>query len=127
MEAEMNRIVIGIVGAAMMASAGTAFAAPAVREQAFVPGAGGARYVAMLSDRGQDVTAVCGDRAGVDAIFQPEAVSWNVAPAGKGHERVTEDVRGIERLVPVSVETCRVNAGDHFDHAVRQAMQQHAS
>ena len=123
----MNRIMIGIVGAAMMASAGTAFAAPALREQAVVTGSGGARYVAMLSDRGQDFTAVCGDRAGVDAIFQPEAVSWNVAPAGKGHERVTEDVRGLERLVPVSVETCRVNAGDHFDHAVRQAMRQHAS
>lgn len=117
----MNRIMIGIVGAAMMASAGTAFAAPWVKEQATVPTASGFRYVAVVQDRHHDMTAVCGDRIGVDETFQPTSVSYDVAPAGRGHDRVTENVRGIERIIPVSLATCRLAPGDHFDAAVAHA------
>lgn len=116
--------VVGVILAACAASACSAQSSPAVQEQAQVPEKDGMTDVTVFKVHKRMDTVTCRDFNLVDENFRPQAVVYaaNYGPKGKPHPTMTVD--GVESVVPVVVDNCRVRPGDHFVTAVHRAMMQ---
>lgn len=113
--------------AALLSVASVAAMAPAaaqwVKEQANVPaGPDGQRVIDLLAKGKRFETVTCHDFGQLDESFRPQAIVYaaNYGPKGKPHPTVTID--GIEKIVPVVVDQCKAQPGNHFLAAVQTAL-----
>ncbi|MGE7206612.1 hypothetical protein ACQKJZ_13135 [Sphingomonas sp. NPDC019816] len=123
----MNKLMIGVVGGALMLTAGVAVARPMpvahhaqVWEQARIPLANGMEAIAVVKNGKAERTVACRDTADVLATFRPEAVAFAPAHNAKGKAVTDETVAGVETFTPVAFQNCTVAAGDHFQQDVAQ-------
>ncbi|WP_343528324.1 hypothetical protein [Sphingomonas sp.] len=124
----MNKLMIGVVGGALMLTTGVAVAqpmraahAPQIWEQARVPLANGMEAIAVVKSGNKERTVACRDTADVLATFRPEVVAFAPAHNAKGKAVTDEEVAGVETFTPVAFQNCTVAAGDHFQQDVAQA------
>lgn len=124
----MNKLMIGIVGGALMLTTGAAVARPVhmtqrsqVWEEAKVPLADGMEAIAVVRNGNMERTVACRDTADVIATFRPEAIAFQPAIGPHGRAMPKEDVAGVETFTPVAFQNCTVAAGDHFQQDVAQA------
>ncbi len=123
----MNKLMIGVVGGALMVTAGAAVARPMhmaqqpqVWEQARIPLANGMEAVAVVKNGNTERTVTCRDTADVLATFRPEVVAFQPVRGPHGKKATDEEVAGIETFTPVAFQNCTVAAGDHFQQDVAQ-------
>ncbi|MFN3434216.1 MAG: HdeA/HdeB family chaperone [Sphingomonas sp.] len=120
----MTRMSGAIAACALLAVSTTAAAAPLqVQERANIPSRSGeVRRVDLLKQGKHLETVTCGDFGLLDESFRPQAVVYaaNYGPKGKPHPTVTVD--GVENVVPIVVQQCKAQPGNHFLTAVRAAM-----
>ena len=120
----MTRMFGTIAACALLAVSTTAVAAPLqVQEKATIPSRSGeVRHVDLLKQGKHLETVTCGDFGLLDESFRPQAVVYaaNYGPKGKAHPTVTLD--GVENVVPIVVQQCKAQPGNHFLTAVRNAM-----
>lgn len=120
----MTRMFGPIAACALLAVSTTAMAAPfQVQEKATIPSRSGeVRHVDLLKQGKHLETVTCGDFGLLDESFKPQAVVYaaNYGPKGKAHPVVTVD--GVEKVVPIVVQQCKAQPGNHFLTAVRNAM-----
>ncbi|QXT35303.1 hypothetical protein KV697_16355 [Sphingomonas sanguinis] len=124
----MNKLMIGVVGGALMLTAGAAVARPVhmapraqIWEQAHVPLANGMEAIAVVKNGNAERTVACRDTADVLATFRPEVVAFQPVRGPHGKLKTDEDVAGVETFTPVAFQNCTVAAGDHFQQDVTQA------
>ena len=124
----MNKLMIGVVGGALMLTAGTAVARPMhaayqpqIWEQARVPLANGMEAIAVVKNGNTERTVACRDTADVLATFRPEVVAFQPVRGPHGKVKTDEDIAGVETFTPVAFQNCTVAAGDHFQQDVTQA------
>ncbi|MDQ1229719.1 hypothetical protein [Sphingomonas sp. SORGH_AS_0879] len=124
----MNKLVIGVVGGAMMLATGAAVARPLhlarqsqIWEQARVPLANGMEGIAVVKRGNTERTVACRDTAEVLATFRPEVVAFQPVRGSHGKKATAEEVAGVETFTPVAFRNCTVAAGDHFQQDVAQA------
>ena len=129
----MNKLMIGVVGGALMLTAGAAVArpmhmaqTPLVYEQARVPLANGMEAIAVVKNGRTERTVACRDTADVLATFRPEAIAFAPGHNAKGKAVTDEEVAGVETFTPVAFQNCTVAAGNHFTQDVNQAQANHA-
>ena len=94
-----------------------------VKEQANVPaGPDGQRVIDLLAKGKKFETVTCHDFGQLDESFWPQAIIYaaNYGPKGKAHPTVTVD--GVEKIMPVVVDQCRAQPGNHFLAAVQTAL-----
>ncbi|HIV77473.1 hypothetical protein [Sphingomonas yabuuchiae] len=126
----MNKLMIGVVGGALMLTAGTAMARPMqmaqqplVYEQAHVPQPNGMEAIAVIkNNRGAERTVACRDTADVLATFHPEAIAFQPVRGPHGKVKTDEDVAGVETFTPVAFQNCTVARGNQFQQDVTQAV-----
>ncbi|MET4896533.1 hypothetical protein RN629_05075 [Sphingomonadaceae bacterium jetA1] len=124
----MSKVMVGIVGGALMLMAGTAEARSAqvaqssqIWEQAHVPLANGLEAIAVVRNGQAERTVACRDTADVVAAFRPEVIAFAPAHNARGRAVTDEEVAGVETLTPVAFQNCTVAAGDHFNRDVAKA------
>ncbi len=124
----MNKLMIGVVGGALMLTAGTAVARPMhaahqpqIWEQARIPLANGMEAIAVVKNGNTERTVACRDTADVLATFHPEVVAFQPIRGPHGKVKTDEDVAGVETFTPVAFQNCTVAAGDYFQQDVTQA------
>ncbi|MFV0921657.1 hypothetical protein ACR720_12260 [Sphingomonas parapaucimobilis] len=124
----MNKLMIGVVGGALMLTAGAAVARPVhmahqpqIWEQARVPLANGMEAIAVVKNGNAERTVACRDTTDVLATFRPEVVAFQPVRGPHGKVKTDEDVAGVETFTPVAFQNCTVAAGDHFQQDVNQA------
>ncbi len=91
----MNKLMIGVVGGALMLTAGVAVArpmhaaqGPQIWEQAHVPLANGMEAIAVVKNGNKERTVACRATAGVPATFRPPRAPPPSPPPQKGTARV---------------------------------------